>query len=161
LGSLSSLPYWHLTLHLNQNRLSSFACWPFKENCKCTPESMARAGLIHCPGANEPDLAKCFFCLIELEGWEPDHDVVHTWGRLSGGQYGMGGSQGICQYCILCNTVLYETNNQKLKYFFRLMEGIRRALLNKDFCINKKNSFEAHKQSILREELFVFEKKAD
>ncbi|XP_028563678.2 baculoviral IAP repeat-containing protein 5.1-like [Podarcis muralis] len=62
------------SMHYYENRLSSFACWPFKENCKCTPESMARAGLIHCPGANEPDLAKCFFCLIELEGWEPDHD---------------------------------------------------------------------------------------
>uniref|UniRef100_A0A674IIR9 Baculoviral IAP repeat containing 5 n=1 Tax=Terrapene triunguis TaxID=2587831 RepID=A0A674IIR9_9SAUR len=35
---------------------------------------MARAGFIHCPSANEPDVAKCFFCLIELEGWEPNDD---------------------------------------------------------------------------------------
>lgn len=35
---------------------------------------MASAGFIYCPNANEPDVAKCFFCLIELEGWEPDHD---------------------------------------------------------------------------------------
>uniref|UniRef100_A0A8C9G0X6 Survivin n=1 Tax=Pavo cristatus TaxID=9049 RepID=A0A8C9G0X6_PAVCR len=35
---------------------------------------MAKAGFIHCPSANEPNVAKCFFCLIELEGWEPDDD---------------------------------------------------------------------------------------
>ncbi|KAH0621597.1 hypothetical protein JD844_023094 [Phrynosoma platyrhinos] len=57
-----------------ENRLKTFRCWPFKENCKCTPENMASAGFIHCPNTNEPDVVKCFFCLIELEGWEPDHD---------------------------------------------------------------------------------------
>uniref|UniRef100_A0A670I162 Uncharacterized protein n=1 Tax=Podarcis muralis TaxID=64176 RepID=A0A670I162_PODMU len=28
------------SMHYYENRLSSFACWPFKENCKCTPESV-------------------------------------------------------------------------------------------------------------------------
>ncbi|XP_072254430.1 baculoviral IAP repeat-containing protein 5.1-like [Pyxicephalus adspersus] len=35
---------------------------------------MAKAGFIHCPTENEPDVACCFFCLKELEGWEPDDD---------------------------------------------------------------------------------------
>ncbi|XP_041654487.1 baculoviral IAP repeat-containing protein 5b isoform X3 [Cheilinus undulatus] len=35
---------------------------------------MAKAGFVHCPSENEPDVACCFFCLIELEGWEPDDD---------------------------------------------------------------------------------------
>ncbi|KAE8626840.1 hypothetical protein XENTR_v10006779 [Xenopus tropicalis] len=55
-------------------RLATFADWPFTENCKCTPENMAKAGFVHCPTENEPDVACCFFCLKELEGWEPDDD---------------------------------------------------------------------------------------
>jgi baculoviral IAP repeat-containing protein 5 len=35
---------------------------------------MAKAGFIHTPTENSPDIAKCFFCLKELEGWEPDDD---------------------------------------------------------------------------------------
>ncbi|KAM4609953.1 baculoviral IAP repeat-containing protein 5b [Polymixia lowei] len=58
-------------------REQSFADWPFREDCKCTPEKMADAGFVHCPSENEPDVACCFFCLIELEGWEPDDDPWH------------------------------------------------------------------------------------
>ncbi|CAJ0945195.1 unnamed protein product [Ranitomeya imitator] len=87
-------------------RLSTFTDWPFTENCKCTPENlkgdcirlkywwgscktavesaersdmlrnMAKAGFVHCPTENEPDVACCFFCLKELEGWEPDDDPL-------------------------------------------------------------------------------------
>ncbi|XP_015723157.1 baculoviral IAP repeat-containing protein 5.1-like isoform X2 [Coturnix japonica] len=57
-----------------EKRLQTFNNWPFVKNCKCTPENMAKAGFVHCPSANEPDVAKCFFCLIELEGWEPNDD---------------------------------------------------------------------------------------
>uniref|UniRef100_A0A7M4ESS0 Baculoviral IAP repeat containing 5 n=1 Tax=Crocodylus porosus TaxID=8502 RepID=A0A7M4ESS0_CROPO len=62
------------------NRVKTFKTWPFMGNCKCTPETMAKAGFIHCPNENEPDVAKCFFCLIELEGWEPNDDpwLEHT-----------------------------------------------------------------------------------
>ncbi|XP_029973863.1 baculoviral IAP repeat-containing protein 5b [Salarias fasciatus] len=52
----------------------SFVDWPFREDCNCTPEKMAQAGFIHCPTDHEPDVARCFYCLIELEGWEPDDD---------------------------------------------------------------------------------------
>ena len=32
---------------------------------------MAVAGFYHCPTKYEPDLAKCYVCLKELDGWEP------------------------------------------------------------------------------------------
>ncbi|KFO82095.1 Baculoviral IAP repeat-containing protein 5.1, partial [Cuculus canorus] len=70
-----------------ENRLKTFTDWPFMDNCKCTPENMAKAGFVHCP--NEPAVAKCFFCLIELEGWEPnddpweEHTKRHVCGFLS------------------------------------------------------------------------------
>ncbi|KAJ3583246.1 hypothetical protein NHX12_034147 [Muraenolepis orangiensis] len=37
---------------------------------------MAEAGFLHTPSDNSPDLAKCFFCLKELEGWEPEDDPL-------------------------------------------------------------------------------------
>ncbi|XP_067856220.1 baculoviral IAP repeat-containing protein 5.1-like isoform X2 [Heptranchias perlo] len=55
-----------------KKRLATFRNWPFTENCQCTPEKMAKAGFLHCPTENEPDIAACFFCLKELESWEPD-----------------------------------------------------------------------------------------
>ncbi|XP_026996187.1 baculoviral IAP repeat-containing protein 5a [Tachysurus fulvidraco] len=61
-------------LYFYENRLLTFDGWPFQEDCVCTPENMAKAGFIHVPSENCPDLAQCFFCLKELEGWEPDDD---------------------------------------------------------------------------------------
>ncbi|XP_061590839.1 baculoviral IAP repeat-containing protein 5b [Cololabis saira] len=61
-------------MYTHDLREQSFADWPFREDCNCTPEKMAAAGFVHCPSENEPDVACCFFCLIELEGWEPDDD---------------------------------------------------------------------------------------
>ncbi|TSK14783.1 Baculoviral IAP repeat-containing protein 5.2 [Bagarius yarrelli] len=57
-----------------ENRLLTFGGWPFQEDCVCTPENMAKAGFIHVPSENSPDIAQCFFCLKELEGWEPEDD---------------------------------------------------------------------------------------
>uniref|UniRef100_A0A8C1PGX0 Baculoviral IAP repeat containing 5b n=1 Tax=Cyprinus carpio TaxID=7962 RepID=A0A8C1PGX0_CYPCA len=42
------------------------------KDCQCTPELMAKAGFAHCPSENEPEVACCFYCLRELEGWEPE-----------------------------------------------------------------------------------------
>uniref|UniRef100_A0A8C6WK07 Baculoviral IAP repeat containing 5b n=1 Tax=Neogobius melanostomus TaxID=47308 RepID=A0A8C6WK07_9GOBI len=61
-------------MYSNDTRQQSFSAWPFREDCTCTPEKMANAGFVHCPGENEPDIVCCFFCLIELEGWEPNDD---------------------------------------------------------------------------------------
>ncbi|XP_028332532.1 baculoviral IAP repeat-containing protein 5a [Gouania willdenowi] len=63
-----------LKMYFTENRLKSFEGWPFDEDCVCTPESMAKAGFIHTPSENSPDTAMCFFCLKELEGWEPEDD---------------------------------------------------------------------------------------
>ncbi|KAK5863548.1 hypothetical protein PBY51_000572 [Eleginops maclovinus] len=62
------------SMHLLDLRKQSFVDWPFRDECKCTPDKMANAGFVHCPSENEPDVACCFYCLIELEGWEPDDD---------------------------------------------------------------------------------------
>uniref|UniRef100_A0A8D0HKC8 Survivin n=1 Tax=Sphenodon punctatus TaxID=8508 RepID=A0A8D0HKC8_SPHPU len=67
-------PTPHVDMYTFENRLKTFTAWPFVENCNCTPESMARAGFIHYSRENESNTAKCFFCLIELEGWESTDD---------------------------------------------------------------------------------------
>jgi len=35
---------------------------------------MAKAGFVHIPTEAEPDTAYCFFCLKELDGWQPEDD---------------------------------------------------------------------------------------
>ncbi|KAG7251176.1 hypothetical protein CRUP_010336, partial [Coryphaenoides rupestris] len=40
---------------------------------------MSRAGFVHCPSENEPAIACCFYCVIELEDWEPDDDPRIKW----------------------------------------------------------------------------------
>ncbi|CAH6776487.1 Birc5 [Phodopus roborovskii] len=74
MGAPALPPTWQL--YLTDHRISTFKNWPFLEGCSCTPERMAEAGFIHCPTENEPDLAQCFFCFKELEGWEPDDDPM-------------------------------------------------------------------------------------
>ncbi|XP_064351550.1 baculoviral IAP repeat-containing protein 5 isoform X1 [Camelus dromedarius] len=74
MGAPSLPPTWQF--YLKDHRLSTFKNWPFLEGCACIPERMAAAGFIHCPTENEPDLAQCFFCFKELEGWEPDDDPM-------------------------------------------------------------------------------------
>ncbi|KAJ7315912.1 hypothetical protein JRQ81_002074 [Phrynocephalus forsythii] len=61
---------------LKERRVATFAHWPFVSDCSCTPDRMAEAGFIHCPAENAPDVAQCFVCLKELEGWEPDDDPL-------------------------------------------------------------------------------------
>uniref|UniRef100_G3MSN8 Baculoviral IAP repeat-containing protein 5 n=1 Tax=Amblyomma maculatum TaxID=34609 RepID=G3MSN8_AMBMU len=62
--------------HMNcvENRLASFDQWPLTGDCTCTPERMAEAGFYHCPTENEPDLARCYVCFKELDGWDPSDD---------------------------------------------------------------------------------------
>uniref|UniRef100_A0A673VKR8 Baculoviral IAP repeat-containing protein 5 n=1 Tax=Suricata suricatta TaxID=37032 RepID=A0A673VKR8_SURSU len=83
MGASSLPPTWQL--YLKDHRISTFKNWPFLEGCACTPERMAEAGFIHCPTENEPDLAQCFFCFKELEGWEPDDDPIEEHKKHSSG----------------------------------------------------------------------------
>ncbi|POI28767.1 hypothetical protein CIB84_007483 [Bambusicola thoracicus] len=46
---------------------------------------MAAAGFVHCPSENSPDVVQCFFCLKELEGWEPDDDPLEEHKKHSAG----------------------------------------------------------------------------
>jgi len=59
-------------------RLRSFTDWPFTEaeGATCTAERMAAAGFYLAPTDDEPDLARCFFCRRELDGWEPEDDPL-------------------------------------------------------------------------------------
>uniref|UniRef100_A0A8C2BZT7 Baculoviral IAP repeat containing 5a n=1 Tax=Cyprinus carpio TaxID=7962 RepID=A0A8C2BZT7_CYPCA len=52
-------------MYFYENRLQTFVGWPFEEGCICTPQNMAKAGFIHTPSDNSPDIAQCFFCLKE------------------------------------------------------------------------------------------------
>ncbi|KAL7989524.1 hypothetical protein Chor_012190 [Crotalus horridus] len=65
-----------LELYLKENRLATFTQWPFDSDCSCTAVRMAEAGFIHCPTENASDVAQCFICCKELEGWEPDDDPI-------------------------------------------------------------------------------------
>ncbi|CAK6964059.1 hypothetical protein L3Q82_010672 [Scomber scombrus] len=64
----------NIKMFFYENRLKTFEGWPFDADCACTPQNMAKAGFIHTPSENSPDIAMCFFCLKELEGWEPEDD---------------------------------------------------------------------------------------
>ncbi|NXU85826.1 BIRC5 protein, partial [Xiphorhynchus elegans] len=83
-GGPAALPeQWRL--YLVSARVATFQSWPFTEGCACTPERMAAAGFVHCPSENSPDVAQCFFCLKELEGWEPDDDPLEEHKKHSAG----------------------------------------------------------------------------
>ncbi|XP_062826842.1 baculoviral IAP repeat-containing protein 5 isoform X2 [Anolis carolinensis] len=48
-----------------------------------TLRKMAEAGFIHTPSENAPDVAQCFVCFKELEGWEPEDDPMEEHQRHS------------------------------------------------------------------------------
>ncbi|XP_029454989.1 LOW QUALITY PROTEIN: baculoviral IAP repeat-containing protein 5 [Rhinatrema bivittatum] len=80
----SALPEeWRL--YLLETRTRTYSNWPFTEGCACTPERMAAAGFVHCPSDNSPDVAQCFFCFKELEGWEPEDDPLEEHKKHSSG----------------------------------------------------------------------------
>ncbi|XP_046647255.1 baculoviral IAP repeat-containing protein 5-like [Daphnia pulicaria] len=69
-----------------ENRLSTFLKnrqWPFLEDCNCTPEKMATAGFYWCGSESQPDLVRCFVCLKDFEGWEPNDIPKDEHKRLS------------------------------------------------------------------------------
>ncbi|XP_077565139.1 baculoviral IAP repeat-containing protein 5-like [Haemaphysalis longicornis] len=45
---------------------------------------MAEAGFYHCPTENEPDLARCYVCFKEMDGWAPDDDPFKEHSRSTG-----------------------------------------------------------------------------
>ncbi|CAH1264086.1 BIRC5 [Branchiostoma lanceolatum] len=65
---------WEFSMNSENIRLSTFNDWPFDDDCLCAPSKMAAAGFYHIPTDQHPDLVRCYVCLNELEGWEPDDD---------------------------------------------------------------------------------------
>ncbi|KAL7301236.1 baculoviral IAP repeat-containing protein 5 [Trichogramma pretiosum] len=55
-------------------RLETFKHWPFGNEHQCNPDSMAAAGFFAVGGEDEPDLAECFMCRKQLDGWEAEDD---------------------------------------------------------------------------------------
>ncbi|KAI4500099.1 hypothetical protein M0802_004969 [Mischocyttarus mexicanus] len=56
-------------------RLETFKDWPFQSvKDVCTPERMASAGFFSKATEDEPDLAECFICSKQLDGWESSDD---------------------------------------------------------------------------------------
>ncbi|KAK2531631.1 baculoviral IAP repeat-containing protein 5 [Patagioenas fasciata] len=83
-GAAAALPEeWRI--YFAPTRAATFRNWPFTEGCACTPERMAAAGFVHRPSENGPDVAQCFFCFKELEGWEPDDDPLEEHKKHSAG----------------------------------------------------------------------------
>ncbi|TPP66808.1 Baculoviral IAP repeat-containing protein 5 [Fasciola gigantica] len=56
-----------------EKRLETFKNWPYGGRNKCSPEKLAQSGFFH-PMKTGSDVAQCFVCFKELEGWEPDDD---------------------------------------------------------------------------------------
>ncbi|XP_011314491.1 baculoviral IAP repeat-containing protein 5 [Fopius arisanus] len=55
-------------------RLKTFKNWPFNHDVRCNPKAMADAGFFAVDDPEEPDLAECFFCGKQLDGWEATDD---------------------------------------------------------------------------------------
>nr|XP_003699803.1 PREDICTED: baculoviral IAP repeat-containing protein 5 [Megachile rotundata] len=57
------------------SRLKTFEDWPFQSiDEPCNPEQMASAGFVFIGNKEEPDLAECFICSKQLDGWNSDDD---------------------------------------------------------------------------------------
>ena len=63
-------------MFMYDERLETFKDWPLNdvENAKCTGDRMAFTGFYRPNPVYEPDLACCFMCHKELEGWEETDD---------------------------------------------------------------------------------------
>nr|XP_057927429.1 baculoviral IAP repeat-containing protein 5.2-like [Doryrhamphus excisus] len=116
----------NLKMYFYENRLKTFEGWPFDEDCACTPESMAKAGFIHTPSDNSPDSAMCFFCLKELEGWEPEDDPEKEHKSHS----------PTCHFIALKKKV----EDLTMEEFFKLQKEKSKTIINK--CDEDINKFE-------------------
>ncbi|XP_076008166.1 baculoviral IAP repeat-containing protein 5a [Genypterus blacodes] len=114
-------------MYFYENRLKTYEGWPFEEGCACTPENMAKAGFIHTPSDNSPDTAMCFFCLKELEGWEPEDDPKKEHQSHS----------SACHFIALKKSVEHLT----MEEFMKLQKERHKFIINK-FCNEAIGKFE-------------------
>ncbi|XP_052868349.1 baculoviral IAP repeat-containing protein 5.2-B [Anopheles cruzii] len=59
---------------LQEDREKSFKQWPYTEDKKCSIRKMAEAGFYWHGTDHEIDIAACFVCGKELDGWEESDD---------------------------------------------------------------------------------------
>ncbi|XP_035777385.1 baculoviral IAP repeat-containing protein 5-like [Anopheles albimanus] len=59
---------------LQEDREKSFKHWPYKDDKKCSIRKMAEAGFYWHGTEQEVDIAACFVCGKELDGWEESDD---------------------------------------------------------------------------------------
>ncbi|XP_010873404.1 baculoviral IAP repeat-containing protein 5b [Esox lucius] len=111
-------------MYIYDKRLQSFADWPFREECQCTPEMMAKTGFVHCPSENEPDVACCFFCLRELEGWEPEDN---PWSEHIKRSPNCGFLAMKKDFCELTVAEFYHLEQQRLCIYIRKTINLKMA----------------------------------
>ncbi|XP_034001234.1 baculoviral IAP repeat-containing protein 5b [Trematomus bernacchii] len=116
-------------MHSYESREQSYVDWPFREDCHCTPEKMAKAGFVHCPNENEPDVACCFFCLIELEGWEPDDD---PWSEHFKRSPNCGFLSSKKDFTEMTAADFFHMERERLKVFLKKMCHKKMAYLRED-----------------------------
>ncbi|EAA12739.3 AGAP008420-PA, partial [Anopheles gambiae str. PEST] len=59
---------------LQEDREKSFKHWPFSDDKQCSIQKMAEAGFYWHGTETEIDIAACFVCGKELDGWEESDD---------------------------------------------------------------------------------------
>nr|CAD7462278.1 unnamed protein product [Timema tahoe] len=64
----------HPELLFEEARLKTFGNWPYSNDTACSPEKMAEAGFYACGSTEDPDEARCFVCMKQLDGWEETDD---------------------------------------------------------------------------------------
>lgn len=105
-----------------ENRLASFHQWPLTGNCTCTPERMAEAGFYHCPTENEPDLARCYVCFKELDGWDPSDDPSKEHSRSANCAFVRLGKKARDVTVIDCLNLEKARANNRAEKFIQLHE---------------------------------------
>uniref|UniRef100_A0A670I3X2 Baculoviral IAP repeat containing 5 n=1 Tax=Podarcis muralis TaxID=64176 RepID=A0A670I3X2_PODMU len=120
---------------LKEHRVATFDQWPFASDCSCTPDRMAEAGFVHCPSDNAPDVAQCFICFKELEGWEPDDDpirgLVHCPSELVGGREEHRKHSPNCAFLALQKDIKDLTLQEFMRLCKERMKALRKEINQK------------------------------
>lgn len=102
------------SMFLYNRRLETFKDWPFEaeSGAKCTRERLAYSGFYRPNPESEPDLARCFMCHKELEGWEitDDPEVEHV---------------SHSSKCPFLSFKVRDTSKMTIKDFFKLIYTIQ------------------------------------
>jgi len=121
---------------LLENRLKTFRNWIFADTMNCNAERMANAGFYFCGTIQEPDLARCYYCRKELDGWD---DFDDPWEEHK------SHARGNCAFINLAKpasqiTVKDRINLEREKFVRiqeKALEKIKKEMLNVDSYMAK------------------------